>query len=134
MIGEEGYRNGIFLKSNKFGHNGGVAPALLVSAYVKDRKIISGRTTCVAFVQFYYSVNRYKLLKNWLLRKPLQTVTNSYKQLQPSFSANRYKPLKTVTNRYKTFTPQTVMNRYKQLQTVTNHLLHKQLRTVTLPV
>ena len=52
MIGEEGYRNGIFLKSNKFGHNGGVAPALLVSAYVKDRRLISGGTSGVAFVQF----------------------------------------------------------------------------------
>ena len=105
MIGEEGYRNEILLKRNKFGHNGGVAPALLVSAYVKDRKIISGRTTCVAFLQFYYSVNRYKLLQNWLLRKPLQTVTISYKLLQTSYSANCYEPLQTVTNRYKPFTP-----------------------------
>ena len=52
MIGEEGYRNGILLKSNKFSHNGGVTPALLVSAYVKNRRIISGRTAGVAFVPF----------------------------------------------------------------------------------
>ena len=62
-----------------------------------------------------YSVNRYKLLQNRLLQKPLQTV-------------------KTFTNRYKPVTPQTITNRYKQLQTVTNRLLHKPLQTVTLSV
>ena len=62
-----------------------------------------------------------------LLRKPLQTVTkpvtpkllqtvtNSYKQLQTSYPANRYEPLQNVTNRYKPLRP-------------------KPLRTVTLPV
>ena len=58
-------------------------------------------------VRVCYSVNRYKPLQKRLLLKPLQTVTNRYKQLQTS---------------------------YKQLQTVTNHLLHKPLRTVTLSV
>ena len=54
---------------------------------------------------FCYSVNCYKPLQNRLLRKPLQTVTNSYKPLQNSYSTNRYEPLQTVTNRYKPFTP-----------------------------
>ena len=40
-----------------------------------------------------YSVNRYKPLQNRLLRKPLQTVTNSYKPLQTIYSINRYEPL-----------------------------------------
>ena len=52
-----------------------------------------------------YSVNRYKPLQNRLLQKLLQTITNSYKPLQTSYSAKRYEPLQTVTNRYKTFTP-----------------------------
>ena len=52
-----------------------------------------------------YSVNRYKPLQNRLLQKPLQTVTDSYKQLQTNYSANRYKQLQIVTNSYKSFTP-----------------------------
>ena len=62
-----------------------------------------------------YSLNRYKPLQNRLLQKLLQTVTNSYKPLQTSYSMNRYEPLQTVTNRY------------KPLQTVTNHLRPKPL-------
>ena len=40
-----------------------------------------------------YSVNCYKPFQKRLLRKPLQTVTNSYKPLQTIYSINCYKPL-----------------------------------------
>ena len=62
-----------------------------------------------------YSVNRYKPLQNQLLRTPLQTVTNSYKPLQTSYSVNRYKPLQTVKNRYKPLQTIYALNRYKPL-------------------
>ena len=54
----------------------------------------------IPFTPLYgcYFVNRYKPLQNWLLRKPLQTVTNGYKPLQTSYSVNCYEPLQTVTN------------------------------------
>ena len=80
----------------------------LVSVDFGPRLFIHWRYLC-------YSVNRYKPLQNQLLRKPLQTVTNSYKPLQTSYSL-------------------TVTSRYKPLQTVTNHLLHKLLQTVTISV
>ena len=63
-----------------------------------------------------YSVNRYKPLQNQLLRKPLQTVTNSYKTLQTSYLVNRYKPLRTITNRYKLLQTIYSINRYEPLQ------------------
>ena len=53
-----------------------------------------------------YSVKCYKPLQNQLIHKPLQTVTNRYKQLQ------------TVTNQLLR----------KPLQNVTNHLLRKPLQ------
>ena len=71
-----------------------------------------GASTDSEFGYFCYSIKRYKQLQNQLLHKPLQTVTNRYKQLQTSYSVNRYKSLRTVKN----------------------HLLHKPLQTVTVSV
>ena len=62
-----------------------------------------------------YYVNPYKPLQNQLLRKPLQTVTNSYKQLQTVTNQLLREPLKTVTNSYKQLQTIYSINRYEPL-------------------
>ena len=65
---------------------------------------------------YCYSVKHYKLLQNQLLRKPLQIVTNSYKALQISYSANGYKRILTVKKRYKMLKTIYSINSYELLK------------------
>ena len=65
--------------------------------------------------EYFYSVNRYKLLLNRLLQKPLQTVRNSYKQLQTIRNQLLRKPLQTFTNSYKPLQTIYSINRYGPL-------------------
>ena len=62
-----------------------------------------------------YSVNHYKPLQNRLLRKPLQTFTNSYIPVTPQTVTNCYKLLQTVTNCYKPLQTIYSINRYEPL-------------------